>query len=202
MNKNIQVVLFDLGGVLVQLNGLPFENEWFPDPSKQPVLHEWGIAEVCHRFESGKATAEEFADYTLDEFSLKTDSATFISKFAQWPGPLFPDVLTSIKKLRQQVPVAIYSNTNDLHWPRLMSEMKLEDNFDYYFASHKIGFAKPDPLGFLYVAEQMQLKPEQVLFIDDNLHNINSAEKLGFIARQAQGFEQVKQQLLEFGFTL
>lgn len=202
MNKDIKVVLFDLGGVLVQLNGLPFEDEWFPDPKIKPVLHEWTIADTYRRFESGKATALEFADFTIDELSLKTDSTAFLDKFKQWPGPLFSGVLDVIKKLRQQNKVAIYSNISDLHWPRLMREMQLEGHFDHYFASYQIGFAKPDPQGFLYVAEQMGYQPEQILFIDDNAANVESAKKLGYIARQAAGFEEVKAHLISFGFEV
>ena len=202
MKKDIEVVLFDLGGVLVQLNGLPFEDEWFPDPTIKPVLHEWGIADVCRRFESGQATAEQFAAFTIEQFSLKTEANTFIEKFKQWPGPLFPGVLSTINKLRLQSKVAIYSNTNALHWPRLMDEMQLKGHFDHYFASHQIGFAKPDPKGFAHVASQMGVTPEQILFIDDNKHNVISAEKCGFIARQALGFEQVKSCLNEFGFSI
>ncbi len=83
-----------------------------------------------------------------------------------------------------------------------MQDLQLENRFDYYFASHLIGLAKPNPLGFLHVADEIGLPPENILFIDDNLTNIESAEKLGFVARQAQGFEQVKQRLAEFDFQL
>jgi len=202
MKQDIQMILFDLGGVLVELNGLPFEDKWFPDAKQKPILHEWGIADVCRRFESGKASDLEFANFTIEEFSLKTDANTFIQKFKDWPGPLFPGVLDVIKKLRTQTKVAIYSNTNDLHWPRLMQDMQLDGNFDHYFASHKIGFAKPDPQGFQHVATEMGISPEQILFIDDNIHNVESAKKLGYIAKQALGFEQVKNCLNEHGFTI
>ncbi|WP_019613803.1 HAD family hydrolase [Psychromonas ossibalaenae] len=202
LKHDIQLVLFDLGGVLVQLNGLPFETNWFKDPARLPNLHQWDHSEVVTDFQTGRASALEFAEFSIAEFSLDTSVDNFVDTFTKWPGPLFPGVFPLIEKLKKQTKIAIYSNTNSLHWSRLMQEMQLAELFEHCFASHLIGFAKPDPEGFIYVANELKLAPENILFLDDNPGNIAGAQKQGFIARQVQGFEEVKQNLIEFGFNV
>ncbi len=197
-DQNIKAVLFDLGGVLVQLNGLPFCPEWFSSGDvATPKLHEWGISPVVQDFETGNASAESFARFTIEEFSLNTNEESFVQEFTAWPGPLFDGVLPLIRQLKTTTRVAIYSNTNGLHWPRLMEEMGLDGLFDHYFASHLIGLAKPNPKGFLHVAKEMQLAPAEILFLDDNPSNIKSAAGLGFITEQVQGLVAVKAALVK-----
>ncbi|WP_158587044.1 HAD family hydrolase [Motilimonas pumila] len=202
MNKDdIDWVLFDLGGVLVQLNGLPFKPEWFNDPSQQPILHEWGISEVVRNYETGKASVTEFAQFTLEQFQLKTSIDAFIDEFTRWPGPLFDGSLVMLEQLGSQVNTAIYSNTNGEHWPRLMQEMALADTVKHAFASHLIGLAKPDLAGFKYVLAQLNTVPERVLFLDDNKTNVEAAASLGVQAQQVQGIKQVIECLQQAGFT-
>ncbi len=54
--------------------------------------------------------------------------------------------------------------------------LKLFDNL--YFSSDT-GFVKPDPRAFLCVLEDNDLKPEEVIFIDDSKQNIAAAQSLG-----------------------
>lgn len=200
IKDHIDWVLFDLGGVLVELKGLPFKPEWFNDPNQQPILHQWGISEVVRNYEKGKASVNEFAQFTIEQFQLNTTPAEFIDVFTHWPGPLYDRSLALLEQLGTQINTAIYSNTNGEHWPRLMQEMALEGKVKHAFASHLIGHAKPELAGFEHVAKQLNSAPERILFLDDNQTNVEAAISLGFQAKQVQGIEQVIDCLQQAGF--
>lgn len=52
-------------------------------------------------------------------------------------------------------------------------------NFDYIFNSFKLNKGKRDPTVFRDVCDAMELRPEEVIFIDDNLDNIERAQGEG-----------------------
>ncbi|WP_027856297.1 HAD family hydrolase [Marinobacterium jannaschii] len=192
MSGNIEVVLFDLGGVLIELQGQPVKNEWL----RHPEDHErnwarWLRSPAAQAFERGESGPDAFAEAVIAEMDLTVDADTFIEHFTWWPKGLFPGTLALLEQLRQiDLTVALFSNINQLHWPRVMDEMRLDGKFDHYFASHLIGKAKPCADAFRYVAGQMQVAPGSVLFLDDNQVNVDGALAAGMQAFVVKGIEQ------------
>ena len=91
------------------------------------------------------------------------------------------------------------ANTNELHWKRISEEMGLLDLFHVTLASHKIGVLKPDREAFLYTIDAMQTIPERILFLDDNVLNIQAAQAVGMVAHRVQGFAATVAKLREVG---
>lgn len=56
----------------------------------------------------------------------------------------------------------------------------LDDYFDSLYLSYRLGVMKPDPKFFQIVLENEHILPEESLFIDDGLRNIEVADRLGF----------------------
>ena len=52
-------------------------------------------------------------------------------------------------------------------------------DLDDIFISAEIHKIKPQADFYEYILDKFQLKPEELLFLDDNLRNIEGAEKLG-----------------------
>ena len=82
--------------------------------------------------------------------------------------------------------VRCYLATNqDEHRGRHMHEtFGYADLFDDAFYSYELGVAKPDPAYFEAVLDRLSLPPEQVLFVDDNRVNVESARSVGLCAEQ------------------
>jgi len=192
MSENIEVVLFDLGGVLIELQGQPVKNEWM----RHPEDHErnwarWLRSPAAQAFERGESSPQAFADALIAEMDLVVAPETFIDHFTAWPKGLYPGVLPLLEQLRQtDLTVALFSNINELHWPRVMDEMRLDGKFDHYFASHLIGKAKPCADAFRFVAAELQVAPEAILFLDDNQVNVDGALEAGMQAFVVKGIEQ------------
>ncbi len=74
------------------------------------------------------------------------------------------------------------SNSNALHWPRVMGDMGLGPAFDRHFVSHLTGRIKPDADAFEHVVDSLGCMPAQVLFLDDNSLNVEAAQSFGMHA--------------------
>lgn len=197
MTTNIKAVLFDLGNVLVELDGPPIKSEWL-DSSVTPEesWRRWNGSQFVGKYERGLIDAREFVEGVIGELGLKINVADFIEYYTVWPKALYPGVLQMLADIRTRYTLAVYSNTSDMHWPRLMDEMQLDGKFDHYFASFQIGMYKPDVKSFVYVADKMEMEPDKILFLDDNPANVASAREAGLLGEQVFGIEQVKAALV------
>ena len=72
------------------------------------------------------------------------------------------------------------SNTYAGHWEfcKAMPDRPL-DCFDKLYASHEIHFSKPDEEFYTYIMKSEGYSPEQTVFTDDFMENIEAARQLG-----------------------
>lgn len=194
------VVLFDLGGVLVELGGAPVRAEWARDPVPVETLWQtWLESPAVQAFERGETSAEAFADALVREYRLEAAPADLLAVFAGWVKGFYPGTEALLAQLRRRCRVACLSNTNAVHWRRMVDEFRIEAHFDHCFASHLIGHVKPEPAVFRYVLDALGTAPERVLFIDDNPANATAARCLGLCACKAHGLDAVKACLSDHG---
>lgn len=203
MNSKVDAILFDLGRVLIELDGPPLKNHWLYEPiSEEESWRRWGSSETVALFESGKISEEQFLQRIIPEQNIKLSQEDFKQEYSRWPKCIYPGVESALDSLRQSHTLAFYSNTNQLHTCLFMDEWRFGAYFDYCFCSHEIGYFKPDPIGFKYVADAMGVEPEKILFLDDNQNNVDGAKNLNFNAHCVIGFEQAKKVLSSFGCEL
>ncbi|WP_036819774.1 HAD family hydrolase [Photobacterium sanctipauli] len=197
----IELIIFDLGGVVIELGKEPLPNEWIEDRT-QFTLKEWFKSDTALLFEKGEISAEEFAKQVKQELGLTVSHDEIKSAFAKWPIGMYPMMPSILQSLREKYKLVVLTNTNELHYPRLMDEFELEAYFDQIFASHLIHLAKPDPKIYQYVLSKLKIEAEKVLFIDDNIDNINAAKSVGIFGIHACGEQEVYEGLLEYGIEL
>jgi putative hydrolase of the HAD superfamily len=94
---------------------------------------------------------------------------------------------------------ALLSNSNALHWPRVSNDMGLGAAFNHHFVSHLTGKIKPDAAAFEDVLTTLDCAPARVLFLDDNLLNVEAARNLGMRAAKVQGPREAQRVLIDFG---
>jgi putative hydrolase of the HAD superfamily len=196
----IKVILFDLGGVLVELTGVPVMLKWTNHRYDDETLWEaWLNSPAVRSFEKGYSTAEQFADELTREMDLPVGKDEFIQRFKEWPKGLFPGVSSLMESLKSKYTLACLSNSNVLHWPILMKDMGLEKMFQYHFASHLMHKLKPDRESFEFVLQHIGCKASSVLFLDDNDINVKSAKKIGMVAYRVEGPGDIAYALRETG---
>jgi len=198
--SEIKVILFDLGGVLLELDGPPIKNHWIEEElTHEQSWQRWMSSRYVKRFETGSISVDEFVSGVVQELGINLSEGEFRKAFIDWPKELFDGAAEMLTALKKRYHIAFFSNTSELHLPRLLDKLKLADYFHNTYASYEIGFFKPDIAGFHYVADDLDISVENILFIDDNQVNVDGAVRAGMRAKKAVGLNQVEQVLREFG---
>jgi len=199
MNQ-IKAILFDLGGVLVELAGIPLTMEWAQKTiARDDFWRMWLNSKGVRNFESGRSTPVEFADHIIAEFELKIGQEEFLNRFAQWPKNIYAGARDLLKELGPRYKLGILSNTNELHWNRIINEMDLLRFFDFTFASHHTGLLKPDKKTYRFVIKSLKYLPEEILFFDDNQLNVDGARNAGIRAHKVVGIGELANKIEDLG---
>ena len=64
-------------------------------------------------------------------------------------------------------------------WPTVTDGLEVEELFDIVINSAFVGMRKPEERIYAYLLEELQMMPENVLFLDDNRVNIEAARAFG-----------------------
>ena len=190
MDKNIKNIVFDLGGVLVDLdfksaiNGL--QKAGFANVKEQ--LQAFDREGIFQKFELGEMTAEEFRSAIREN---STVTLTDEEVDALWNLMLLEiprEKLELILDLRGKYMVYLLSNTNSIHWDYVCKNafnyrgFRMDDYFEETFLSYEMHLAKPDKAIFEKMLNDANLLPEETLFIDDLEANCKAAEEVGIHA--------------------
>ena len=201
---NMQAILFDLGGVLVDWDGTtPLVELSRGRLSTEQARRCWLQSAWVRQLETGQCQALEFARGMLDELKLDASLAPerFLEAFRSWDKGPFPGAEEILKQLQSRHALACLSNNNALHWsnPPLQSLLK---HFRHCFASFETGLMKPDRAAFEHAVRAMGLPPEVILFLDDNIECVLTARGMGLAACQAIGLAGVRETLANAGIKI
>jgi putative hydrolase of the HAD superfamily len=198
--KPIDVILFDLGGVLVELAGVDQMIAWSRDiPTHDELWRRWLHSDAVRRFEMGATGRDDFAAAVIDEFGCSVGVDEFLAAFTWWPRNVYPGAFELLQSLRDRYRLASVSNTNEIHWDRFSNAWRLDAAFHHNFPSYLVGKLKPDAEYFEHVLEALDAPPARVLFIDDNAINVDAASRLGMHARRVAGVNGARRALVELG---
>jgi glucose-1-phosphatase len=193
----VDLVLFDLGGVLIEVAGVRAMLELTGIASEEELWRRWLTCRWVRRFESGRCSETDFAAGVVADWQLELSPAAFLAAFQDWPtGPL-PGAAELVAQTRASVATGCFSNTNALHWHDHIAAWPLTGLFDHRFLSFELGLLKPDTAAFAQVAELLEVPAERVLFLDDNAVNVAGAAAAGFQAARAAGVHEARQRLAE-----
>src|SRR5580704_9548250 len=89
MPDGIDIVLFDLGGVLVDFGGVGAMRELAGIDSDDELWRRWLSSPSVRAFERGQCSAADFAAGVVDEWGIAVSPEKFLAEFSDWPrGPL------------------------------------------------------------------------------------------------------------------
>ncbi len=192
----VRVVLFDVGGVLVQLSGVATVMGWVADRwTPADVWHRWLHSPAVRAFETGRTDATTFAADLVQELELGVPPALFLESFAGWPTGLYPGAHELVARIPSHITRALLSNSNSLHWPRVENEFGLGALFEHRFVSHLTGRIKPDRDAFEHVVSSLGCDAGSIFFLDDNLLNVEAAHAAGMQGALVRGIEEAEQAL-------
>jgi glucose-1-phosphatase len=195
----IDLVLFDLGGVLIRPGGVAAMRALTGIDSDEALWARWLGCPWVQRFEAGGCTPEEFAERMVADWGLELAPAAFLDEFGGWPEPPFEGALELVDAVQASVPAGFLSNMNAFQWDANYESIPLTKAFAFRFLSFELGLVKPDAAVFEAVAERLAVPRRRVLFLDDNLVNVEAAEEVGFAARHVRGIDAARAALVSVG---
>jgi putative hydrolase of the HAD superfamily len=167
--------------------------------SEEQLWRRWLHSPSVRRYETGRMAADEFARGVVSEFGLSLEPERFLQSFSEWPIALYPGASEMLARIPGGYRRAVLTNSNALHWPRVLSALDSGAAFELHFASHLTGRIKPDAQAFEHVIDALGCVAAEVLFLDDNLLNIEAARRVGMHASCVKGPLEAQLALREFG---
>ncbi len=184
----IKYVIFDLGGVLIDIN---FDKTFeaygqITGKSKENLRQATFLTAAYEDYESGILNDAGFRDALRKQLDISVDDKILDDAWNALLLDFNPQAISLIKELKTKYPVFLLSNTNNIHFNRcnaLIKEQNLAENltslFDGLFLSYKIGYRKPSERIYQHAIKRLKCLPEEILFIDDLENNIAAARDLG-----------------------
>ena len=177
----IDTIIFDFGDIFINL-----DKEATPLALKKLGLKEWNsnLDTLNLDFEKGKISEMEF----IMGLQNYIPNASIHQIREAWNAILldFPLYrLEFLQMLSQKYRLFLLSNTDSIHIERFQHRAGISFYRDFYqcfekvYFSYELGMRKPESAIFEFVIKEHNLLPKNTLFVDDNLQNIESADKLG-----------------------
>ncbi len=167
--------------------------------SEQELWARWLGCRWVQLLEAGRCSDEEFAAGVVADWELPVSPDDFLTAFASWEGVPYAGAAELVAETAAAVRVGCLSNTNALQWSAHYEILPITGSFEFRFLSFELGLVKPDRAIFEAVASRLPVSPDRVLFLDDNVVNVDGAADFGFRSRQVRGVDEARRALLDAG---
>ncbi|MCD6402830.1 MAG: HAD family hydrolase [Candidatus Aenigmarchaeota archaeon] len=174
----IKAVIFDFGNVIVETK----------DSKLKKILKKYGLNEKVYRkghkvyklyslglFKNDK----EYLDVYSKILKLKNPlKPKFIDELLKETFDVRPSTVNLLKKLKKRYKIVLATNFVESWVKKVLKNLGIAKFFDLLVVSSKIKVRKPNPLFFHHIIKKLKLKPEECLFISDELNEDLSGAKV------------------------
>lgn len=187
MNEQIKNIIFDWGGVLIDLNveGCISAFEQAGAVNVRQLLTGTNELDFFRDYECGKISTSEFRDAIRKNIGKPLTDAEIDHMWNMELLTIPEEKLQLLVELSKHYRLFLLSNTNELHWEYGYKNAFCHNGKDYttyferIFLSYRMHLAKPDPAIFQQALQEASLQPAETLFIDDAAINCQTAASTG-----------------------
>ena len=177
----IRAVIFDLGGVLVRTEDQAPRRELAErlGITRQEMYSLVFDSPSARQASLGAITAEEHMESIRLTLGVPAQDVSTVPG-AFWGGDrLDMDLVDHLRSLRPRYKTALLSNAwSDLRGV-LTERWKITDAFDEMVISAEVGIVKPDARIYHLALERLQVMPQEAVFVDDFIENIDGGKAVG-----------------------
>ncbi len=183
----IKNIIFDFGGVIINI-----------DPKKtiqalkqlklynaEKLFTDVNTSNLLNKYELGAISDNEFLMHVKQYCSSETTNNEIIRAWNAMLLDIPQKRILLLKELKKDYKIYLLSNTNHLHYlsyaidfEKATGGLKFNGFFNKAFFSFELKMRKPNFEIYKHVLDNQKLKPEETLFIDDNLENTETAKML------------------------
>jgi len=200
---SLRAVVFDYGMVL---SGPPYPQSYEELKRITGLSHEaldqlYWIDRLA--YDRGDLTGLNFWKKLASDASLNLSDAQ-IAELNHWDAHMWttinPKMLAWHKQLKKHgLQTGILSNMGDSVFENIQRSFDWVSDFDVLIWSYQHRMIKPQPEIYHLVLERLGTAPEETLFLDDKLENIEAAQKLGMRGLQFSTVEKLREDLIFSG---
>lgn len=204
MKDKIKAIIFDLGSVCFDIDWIKINEEMKKKFGVISLIRSNYNEEINALYDKairGEISLKNVFEKICKEKGLDVDEVSNYYKELYKKYKIQNEkIFKLINKLKRKIKIACLSDTNDIHFLAHEEQNHLKD-FDFVFASFKIGKMKKEKGVFDIVFEQLNVKPEETVLVDDSDKNIQNARAYGLKAIKYENYEQLANELKKLGLT-
>ena len=195
MHTNIDTIIFDLGGVLIDWNPEYVYRQLIPDTERRRYFfdnvctHDWNVEQ-----DAGRPLAEATELLVRDWPDWEPEIRAFYERWEEMLGGEIGETVDLLRELREQGRHRLLALTN---WSAETFPVALERyEFLHWFEGIVVSGAektrKPFPEIYHILLDRYQVNPGNAVFIDDGIRNIHGAEAVGIHGIHFQNAAQLR----------
>jgi 2-haloacid dehalogenase len=200
--KAAKVIIFDLGGVLMDWNPyyLYCEKLGIDRQIVDQFLKEVDFSGWNKEQDRGRSFAEATAELTLRFPEYSEMIYAYDARYLDSVGGSFQPVVDILSKLKHAgYKLFVLSNWPAEKFNLVRPQYPFFDWFDGMVISGEVGLVKPEQAIFELLLERIGHPASECLFIDDHVSNISVASELGFQTIQFLSAQQLDAELQQMG---
>lgn len=184
--SGIKNIVFDFGGVLVNLNQQACMDELtrLGVPNIEDYLTAYGHVGIFGAFENGDVDLPTFCRGVREQFHLDCEDIDVENAWARFLENIPYKKLKLVYALSRKYRIFILSNTNPIHIKSFglfdQAGFPYKECVEIPYYSFQIGHSKPSLEIFRHVTDDAGILPEETLLVDDSPKNCAAAASLGW----------------------
>ncbi len=201
----IKPLLFDIGGVVIDFDFRRAFRVWEPISrlSCEDMERIFTLDAAYEQHERGEITAAEYFTHLGASLELQDDHTRIAEG---WNAIFVAEIVETrimLQAARVRFPCYAFTNTNVTHhatWSTMFP--MVVKSFDRVFTSHEMGYRKPEPQAFEYLAHMLGVPLDSIMFFDDVLENVEAAVRVGIHGVHVHSPADVRHALQSIGCVL
>lgn len=207
MSNQINTIIFDLGGVLIDWNPLYVFNDLIPDEERRNYFFE----EVCPMHWNERQDAGTLIDLATEErIALFPDweheIRAYYGRWVEMLGDANHGTVEILKKLIDSPDYRVYALTNWSAETFPVAKAIERFHFLHWFEGTLVSgeefLLKPQPEIYEAILSRYDIDREKAIFIDDNIKNVIGSKAVGLDAIHFQSPEQLAKELEKIGVKI
>ncbi len=204
MTTTVQALLFDFGGVIVNIDFNEAYAVWsaFSGVPAAVIASRFAFDSAYEAHERGRLAASEYFAALRRSLDIRLSDAQFTDGWNAILRDEVPGIAALLERLRTRIPLYLFSNSNPTHhacWVRKYAGTL--GAFRQVFVSSELGWRKPEPQAFAAVATAMGMAPAHIAFFDDTQINVQGAQAAGMQAHHVKSPADLEHALAATGFA-
>ena len=197
--NGLTTIIFDLGGVLIDWNPKYVFNETYFDSLEK---RDYFLTHICtmdwnEQQDAGRSIVEATEEKVKEFPEWETAIRDYYGRWTDMLNGPINETVEIFRQLKESGKYKLYALTN---WQAGLFDIALvRYNFLHWFDGRVVSgeekMRKPFLEFYQLLLNRYNVKPEQALFIDDNLRNIEAAQQLGINSIQFKSPSQLREDM-------